>query len=133
MNGIGVNLEVLQQFINALDSAIEVNRFDVPDTGGSPTQLIPYRFSRHAWLVSKMLNQLDYQQVDIPGVSWGGALAQQFAFQYSRRCRRLILVSTATGVIMGSRGALTSLCGASQGSLCGSLEPELRCGGKWWQ
>src|SRR4029077_17567569 len=30
----------------------------------------------------------------------GGALAQQFAFQNPRRCRRLILASTATGAIM---------------------------------
>jgi glutaryl-CoA dehydrogenase len=34
------------------------------------------------------------------GLSWGGALAQQFAFQYPRRCRRLILVSTGTGILM---------------------------------
>jgi pimeloyl-ACP methyl ester carboxylesterase len=31
-------------------------------------------------------------------VSWGGALAQQFAFQERHRCRRLVLVSTSTGV-----------------------------------
>ena len=100
MNGIGVNLEVLQPFVDALDPAIEVIRFDVPGTGGSPAPLIPYRFSMHAWLVTKMLDQLGYRQVDALGVSWGGALAQQFAFQYSRRCRRLILVSTATGALM---------------------------------
>jgi poly(3-hydroxyalkanoate) depolymerase len=100
MNGFGVNLEVLQPFVDALDPTIEVIRFDVPGTGGSPAPLIPYRFSMHAWLVTKMLDQLGYRQVDALGVSWGGALAQQFAFQYSRRCRRLILVSTATGALM---------------------------------
>src|SRR3989440_7442781 len=96
MNGIGVNLEVLQQFVDALNPAIEVIRFDVPGTGGSPAPLIPYRFSAHARLVVEMLDQLGYQQVDVLGVSWGGALAQQFALQYPRRCRRLILVSTGT-------------------------------------
>src|SRR5713226_2580865 len=100
MNGIGVNLEVLQSFVDALDPAIEVIRFDVPGTGGSPAPLIPYRFSVLARLVTKMLDQLGYQQVDVLGVSWGGALAQQFAFQYPRRCRRLILVSTGTGALM---------------------------------
>jgi poly(3-hydroxyalkanoate) depolymerase len=100
MNGFGVNFEVLQPFVDALDPAIEVIRFDVPGTGGSPAPLVPYRFSMHAWLVTKMLDQLGYRQVDALGVSWGGALAQQFAFQYSRRCRRLILVSTATGALM---------------------------------
>src|ERR1700754_2811008 len=37
---------------------------------------------------------------DVLGMSWGGALAQQFAFQNPRRCRRLILVSTGTGAVM---------------------------------
>src|SRR5947209_15921028 len=100
VNGIGVNFEVLQQFVDALDPAIEVIRFDVPGTGGSPAPLIPYRFSAHARLVRKMLDQLGYQQIDVLGVSWGGALAQQFAFQYPVRCRRLILVSTGTGALM---------------------------------
>jgi len=39
-------------------------------------------------------------QVDVLGLSWGGALAQQFAFQNPRRCRRLILASTGTGSLM---------------------------------
>ena len=111
MNGIGVNLEVLQPFVNALDPALEVIRFDVPGTGGSPTPLIPYRFSGLACLVTKMLDQLGYQQIDVLGVSWGGALAQQFAFQYPRRCRRLILVSTGTGAFMvpGRLSALSKM------------------------
>ncbi|MFL5586286.1 MAG: poly(3-hydroxyalkanoate) depolymerase [Ktedonobacteraceae bacterium] len=100
LNGIGVNLEVLQQFVDALAPAIEVIRFDVPGIGGSPAPLIPYRFSVLARLVTKMLDQLGYQQVDVLGVSWGGGLAQQFAFQYPDRCRRLILVSTGTGALM---------------------------------
>src|ERR1700738_1615716 len=100
MNGIGVNLEVLQPFVDALDPAIEVIRFDVPGTGGSPAPHIPYRFSVLARWVTLMLDQLGYQQVDVLGVSWGGALAQQFAFQYPGRCRKLILVSTGTGALM---------------------------------
>src|SRR2546428_4934205 len=111
LNGIGVNLEVLQQFVDALDPAIEVIRFDVPGTGGSPAPLIPYRFSALARLVRKMLDQLGYQQVDVLGVSWGGGLAQQFAFQYPDRCRRLILVSTGTGALMvpGNPSALAKI------------------------
>src|SRR5256886_5856303 len=100
MNGIGVNFEVLQPVVDALEPAIEIIRFDVPGTGSSPAPLIPYRFSALARLVTKMLEQLGYQQVDVLGISWGGALAQQFAFQYPKRCRRLILVSTGTGALM---------------------------------
>jgi len=111
MNGIGINLEVLQPFVDALDPAIEVLRFDVPGTGGSPAPRIPYRFSALARLVGLMLNQLGYQQVDVLGVSWGGGLAQQFAYHYPERCRRLILVSTGTGALMvhGNLSALRKI------------------------
>jgi poly(3-hydroxyalkanoate) depolymerase len=111
INGSGVNLEALQPFVDALDPALEVIRFDVPGTGGSPVPAIPYRLSMHAWLVAKMLDQLGYRQVDVLGVSWGGALAQQFAFQYRARCRRLNLVSTGTGALMvpGKPSALVKL------------------------
>src|SRR5437588_11829947 len=111
LHGIGVNVAVVQQFVDAFDPAIAVIRVDVPGTGGSPAPLIPYRFSAHARLVTKMLDQLGYQQVDVLGVSWGGALAQQFAFQYPVRCRRLILVSTGTGALMvpGNPSALAKI------------------------
>jgi poly(3-hydroxyalkanoate) depolymerase len=111
MNGIGINLEVLQPFVDALNPAIEVIRFDVPGTGGSPAPRIPYRFSALARLVAQMLNQLGYQQVDVLGVSWGGGLAQQFAYQFPERCRRLILVSTGTGALMvpGKPSALVKI------------------------
>ncbi|HEV2583405.1 MAG TPA: poly(3-hydroxyalkanoate) depolymerase [Ktedonobacteraceae bacterium] len=111
MNGIGVNLEVLQPFVDALNPAIEVIRFDVPGTGGSPAPRIPYTLSMHARLAAQILDQLGYGQVDVLGISWGGALAQQFAFQYPARCRRLVLVSTGTGAFMipGRPSALVKL------------------------
>jgi poly(3-hydroxyalkanoate) depolymerase len=100
MNGIGANLELFQPFVDALDPAIEVICFDVPGTGGSPPPAFPYRLWMLAWLIDQMLDQLGYDQVNILGISWGGGLAQQFALQHRRRCRRLVLVSTTTGVLM---------------------------------
>jgi poly(3-hydroxyalkanoate) depolymerase len=100
INGIGVGLEVFQPLIDELAPEIEIIRFDVPGTGGSPRSTIPYRFSTIACWITHILDQFGYKQVDVLGISWGGGLAQQFAFQYRRRCRRLILVSTATGTIM---------------------------------
>jgi poly(3-hydroxyalkanoate) depolymerase len=72
----------------------------VPGVGGSPTPALPYRFSTLAFLVGHMLDALGYRRVDVLGLSWGGALAQQFALQHHQRCRRLVLVSTGTGAIM---------------------------------
>jgi poly(3-hydroxyalkanoate) depolymerase len=52
-------------------------------------------------LTDKLLSKLGYDgPVDVLGVSWGGALAQQFARRYPARCRRLVLAATTPGVIM---------------------------------
>jgi poly(3-hydroxyalkanoate) depolymerase len=98
MNGLGVSLEGLQPFVDALQPTTGVIRFDVPGVGGSPTPSAPYRFWGVARLVARMLDELGHSQVDVLGVSWGGALAQQFAFQERSHCRRLVLVSTTSGV-----------------------------------
>jgi len=103
-NGLGVRLEGLQPFVDALRRETGVIRFDVPGIGESPTPLLPYRMWGMARLTSHLLDVLEVSQVDVLGVSWGGALAQQFAFQHHRRCRRLILVSTALGVLGGIPG-----------------------------
>ena len=47
-----------------------------------------------------MLTELGYGQVDVLGISWGGAVAQHFAAFQRSRCRRLVLVATATGALM---------------------------------
>jgi poly(3-hydroxyalkanoate) depolymerase len=95
-NGIGASIELLEPLLDALDGQRAVV-FDVPGVGGSPAPLLPYRPSTLARLSARLLDQLGHQQVDVLGVSWGGALAQQFAFQHGRRCRRLVLAATSPG------------------------------------
>jgi poly(3-hydroxyalkanoate) depolymerase len=96
-NGIGMRLEAFQPFLDALDPAIEVIRFDAPGVGGSQLPNLPYRFTTLALLLRQMLRDLGHQQADVLGISWGGGLAQQFALLNPRLCRRLILVATSTG------------------------------------
>ena len=98
-NGIGASIELAAPFIDAL-SETEAIVFDVPGVGGSPAPTLPYRPSTMARLSARLLDQLGYEQVDVLGVSWGGALAQQFAFQQGQRCRRLILAATSPGHLM---------------------------------
>jgi poly(3-hydroxyalkanoate) depolymerase len=100
INGIGASLELLQPFVDALDPALEVIRFDVPGVGGSPLPAAPYRFTGLGRLIGQLLTELGYDRADVLGISWGGAVAQHFAFTQRSRCRRLVLVSTATGMIM---------------------------------
>jgi poly(3-hydroxyalkanoate) depolymerase len=100
-NGIGASLEVLDPLVAALDPDTTVVRFDVPGVGGSPTSPLPYGFPYLAVVLGRLVGELGISgPVDVLGYSWGGALAQQFAFQNPRRCRKLILVSTGTGAIM---------------------------------
>jgi poly(3-hydroxyalkanoate) depolymerase len=99
-NGIGASLETFDPLLAALDPAIEVIRFDVPGVGGSPLPPRPYRFGGLAHLLAGLLDHLGHEQADILGISWGGALAQQFALSEPRRCRRVVLVATGTGVLM---------------------------------
>jgi poly(3-hydroxyalkanoate) depolymerase len=99
-NGIGASLDLLDPFVDALDPHIEVVTFDVPGAGGSPKPRLPYNFAMLAWFLVTLLDRLGYDEFDVLGISWGGGLAQQVAFQHRRRCRRLVLVSTATGSLM---------------------------------
>lgn len=112
-NGIGANLELLEPLVAAL-AGVEVIIFDVPGAGGSPAPLMPYRFSNLCVLADRLLSHLGYVgQVDTLGVSWGGALAQEFARLYPQRCRRLVLAATSPGVIMvpGRLSVLSKMIG----------------------
>jgi poly(3-hydroxyalkanoate) depolymerase len=99
-NGIGVSLELLQPFVDALDPRRGVIRFDMPGIGGSPAPVIPYHLAASAPLLSGLLDQLGYQRADVLGISWGGGLAQQFALSRPDRVRRLVLVATGPGALM---------------------------------
>ncbi|KXX58754.1 poly(3-hydroxyalkanoate) depolymerase [Rhodococcus sp. LB1] len=99
-NGIGASYEVLDPLVAQLDPQITVIRFDVPGTGGSPASAAPYGFAYLAWVLGRVLTTLGLGVVDVLGLSWGGALAQQFAIQNPRRCRRLVLAATGTGALM---------------------------------
>src|SRR3954452_23300136 len=101
MNGIGASLEVLQPFVDALHPRRTVIRFDVPGVGGSPRPVVPYNLTTFSPAVAGLLGRLGFDQpVDVLGLSWGGGLAQHFAVQHRRRCRRLVLAATATGSLM---------------------------------
>ena len=98
-NGIGANIELVEPFLDALDGQPAI-AFDVPGVGGSSPPWLPYRPSTLAGLSARLLDELGHQQVDVLGFSWGGAVAQQFAYQQSKRCRRLILAATSPGHLM---------------------------------
>ncbi|GAB3681411.1 poly(3-hydroxyalkanoate) depolymerase [Salinisphaera aquimarina] len=98
-NGIGANLDMTLPLINALDD-VEVIVFDMPGAGESPALALPRRFRSLARLAAKLLDRLGYDEpLNVAGVSWGGALAQQFALDFPERTNRLVLAATSTGML----------------------------------
>jgi pimeloyl-ACP methyl ester carboxylesterase len=98
-NGIGANWELAKPFLDALTDTPAII-FDVPGIGGSSLPSMPYRPSTLARLAAGLVAELGYSTVDAVGVSWGGGIAQQFARQYPKHCRRLVLAATSSGAIM---------------------------------
>jgi poly(3-hydroxyalkanoate) depolymerase len=99
INGIGASLELFEPFVAEIDPAVTVIRFDPPGVGGSPLSG-PYRFTGLCRLIAGLLTELGHDRADVLGISWGGGVAQHFAMFQRARCRRLVLVATATGGLM---------------------------------
>jgi pimeloyl-ACP methyl ester carboxylesterase len=76
INGIGASLELLEPFVDAVDPAVEVIRFDPPGVGGSEVPLGPYRFTGLGRLIARLLPrrylQRGYLQ-QIAGDIYGGS------------------------------------------------------------
>jgi poly(3-hydroxyalkanoate) depolymerase len=98
-NGIGANWELAKPFLLALAHTTTII-FDIPGIGGSPLPKRPYRPSNIAKLGAHLVAALGHREVDVAGVSWGGGIAQQFAYQYPKVCRRLVLAATSPGALM---------------------------------
>ena len=97
--GIGGNIEMWQPFEQALEgSGIQTITFDAPGAGESTNWRRPRRMGALARTVDHLIGALGYETVDVLGVSFGGALAQQLARQSPDRVRRLVLAATAPGV-----------------------------------
>ncbi len=98
-NGIGANIEAIAPFAELLSDRDFIT-FDMPGVGESPDPIIPYNAILMARIANLILDKFDFATVDVLGVSWGGAMAQQFALQYAKRVNHLILIATSAGMIM---------------------------------
>ncbi|MEM9717255.1 MAG: poly(3-hydroxyalkanoate) depolymerase [Pseudomonadota bacterium] len=98
-NGIGASLEAVAPVASHFQRT-RILTFDVPGVGGSPTPLVPYRFTWLARLSAQLLDALGIDEVDVTGFSWGGAAAQQFTYDFQDRVRTLTLCATSAGMVM---------------------------------
>jgi poly(3-hydroxyalkanoate) depolymerase len=98
-NGIGASVETMAPFI-ARFSHTRVVTFDAPGVGESPAPWLPYRPRDIARLGADLLTHLGVKRAHVFGVSWGGAVAQEFAINHPRRCSTLTLAATCAGMVM---------------------------------
>jgi len=113
--GVGGNTEMWHPFDRELNGrGIHTISFDAPGTGESGELDRVRRMPWLARMVEHLLDRLGYERVDVLGISWGGALAQQLAHQAPQRVRRLVLAATSAGMpglggVPGSPSALISM------------------------
>lgn len=98
VNGIGATGELWDDF-RAHVADRETIAFDAPGVGGSPAPRYPFRLRWLARRLELLVDALGHDHVDVLGLSWGGALAQEFAIRHPDRVRRLVLAATTPGVV----------------------------------
>jgi poly(3-hydroxyalkanoate) depolymerase len=110
-NGIGANLEMVAPLGEMMQNRASVIVFDMPGIGGSPKARIPYRANTITKWANKILDHLNIGDVDVMGISWGGAVAQQYARSCPDRAKSLVLLATSAGMVMipGNLSAITKM------------------------
>lgn len=110
INGIGATGDLFDPFRIHLDDR-ETIAFDAPGVGSSPAPLVPLPMRGLARMLSKLITKLGHERVDVLGLSWGGALAQELAIRHPDQVDRLVLVATTPGIggVLGRPAALTIL------------------------
>lgn len=99
ITGLGASLDLAEPFEKALaEQGFQVISFDAPGVGRSSPYRRPRRMPGFARTIERMVEALGYSQVDVLGVSLGGAAAQQLARQAPQLVRRLVLAATAPGL-----------------------------------
>lgn len=110
INGIGATGDLFGPFRKHLGDR-ETIAFDAPGVGGSPTPILPYSMRKLAGMVAGLIDELGHDRVDVLGLSWGGALAQELAHRHPEMVHRLILAATMPGItsVPGRPAALAVL------------------------
>ncbi len=96
LNGIGACFEMLLPFVDAYPHS-DVILFDVPGAGKSAAPALPWRLRDYARVAAQVLDTFEVDKANLMGISWGGALAQQFVRQYPERVDHLVLAATSHG------------------------------------
>jgi poly(3-hydroxyalkanoate) depolymerase len=105
--GIGCSADMWQPFIQYFPNRRIVS-FDAPGAGRSSTPAYPVSVSALAALAAAVLDHCEVECTDVIGFSYGGAIAQQLAYEYPERVCKLVLAATNCGLgsVWGSPAAI---------------------------
>jgi pimeloyl-ACP methyl ester carboxylesterase len=108
--GLGCNAEMWLPFMEHFPHRRMIS-FDSPGAGRSSLPLYPISVESLAALTIAVLDDRGVPVADVVGFSYGGAVAQQLAYDYPERVGRLVLAATTCGhgAVLGSFEALTTL------------------------
>jgi poly(3-hydroxyalkanoate) depolymerase len=107
INGLGGSTDMWSHFAEHFPDR-RILLFDAPGTGRSSTPTRPMAISMLSDLAASVLDNRDVDTADVLGYSYGGAIAQQMAYDHPERIRRLVLAATNCGVgaVLGSAQAM---------------------------
>jgi poly(3-hydroxyoctanoate) depolymerase len=97
INGLGCNTDMWDPLSAALPG-FRILSFDAPGTGRSSTPPYAVPIPSLANLAAAVLDHHGVDRADVLGYSYGGAVAQQLAYQHSGRIGRLVLAATTCGI-----------------------------------
>jgi pimeloyl-ACP methyl ester carboxylesterase len=95
--GLGNNADMWAPFMAQFPNR-RIITFDSPGTGRSSTPLFPVSVTALAMLAVAVLDNRGVACADTIGFSYGGAVAQQLAYDHRERVKRLVLAATNCGV-----------------------------------
>lgn len=96
IGGLGNNLEVWSSLVAELND-VEVIAVDAPGMGHSDTPCRPLTMFELADFYTTLLRTVGVERATVCGLSFGGAVAQQMAYQSPRTVERLVLCGTGPG------------------------------------
>ena len=97
INGLGANTDMWEMFASEFPDR-RILLFDAPGAGRSTTPAYPISIPWLSDLARAVLDFFDIESADVLGYSYGGAIAQQLAWESPERVEKLVLAATNCGV-----------------------------------
>lgn len=95
VNGLSMRTNHWEPFVKLLSAQnISVLLYDMLGQGSSSKPVLGTNFSDNADAISEVMDELNIDKAYVAGISFGGVVAQEFAFRYPEKTRGLIPIST---------------------------------------